>query len=69
MYMCVCIYTYIHICIYVYVYVYVYIYIYIYTYIVICDLVAAPARAVRDLGIHQRGVEWEGGAVDRGSII
>ena len=31
--------------------------------------VTRTAAQVAPLGIHQRGVQWEGGAVDWGSII
>ena len=41
-------------CIYMYIYIYI-----LYTY--------TPHRAL--LGIHYMGVQWEGGAVDGGSII
>ena len=47
---------------------YMYIYIYIYIYEgqeVVTQLAPEPGR----VGIHYGGVQWEGGAVDGGSII
>ena len=59
-----CIYIYIYIYIYLYIYIYMYlslsIYIYIYTHTIYADT---------QMGIHQRGVQSEGDAVDGGSII
>ena len=61
-------YVYIHICIYIYVYIHIYICVYIHTYVCtrpICTL--DPARLI---GYSlQGGVQWEGDAVDGGSII
>ena len=79
------IHIYIYMYIYIYVYIYIYIYIYTCTYahthyIILHALSSAPRppRAWRSrrpslatalLGIHHRGVQSEGGAVDGGSII
>ena len=45
----------------------IYIYIYIYTYA--CMYVHIFMSLLVGLGIHYRGVQWEGGAVDWGSTI
>ena len=49
------------------VYIYIYIYIYIYVHRDRCPEDHPKLRA--PVGIHYRGVQWEGGAVDWGSII
>ena len=64
--MCIYIYTHIH------TYIYIYIYIYTHDYRLVANGRRWPGEASAtpsDLGIHQRGVQSEGGAVDWGSII
>ena len=71
-------------CMYVYIYIYIYIYIVIYTYTAgdrgfcrsgfrvhswLRRLAVALGAPAIFLGIHYRGVQWEGAAVDGGSII
>ena len=57
------------ICMYVYIYIYIYTYIYIYIYICKHPCNQWASATGPSLGIHQRGVQWEGGAVDGGSIM
>ena len=65
----------IYVCIYIYIYIYIYIHIYIYREREreICSELTSTVRGCASLppclGIHQRGVQSEGGAVDGGSII
>ena len=66
--------VYIHIYIYIYTYTHTYSYSYTYTYTYTYTYMwptAVEQRAASQpvLGIHYRGVHWEGGAVDWGSII
>ena len=60
--LCICMYMRVNIYIYIYMYIYIYTHIYIYIYIY------GTARPTL-LGIHYRGAQSEGGAVDGGSII
>ena len=61
----------------IYIHIYIYIYIYIHTEILqrhilrpMAGLASPSSLALSlSLGIHYRGVQWEGGAVDGGSII
>ena len=71
-------------CIYIYIYTYIHV-LYIYIYIIIITIIissiqlwatrlairitATAATYEAELGIHYRGVQWEGGAVEWGSII
>ena len=66
-----CVYVYIYIYIYIYIYTYIYIYIYIYITGVFLASAKCPVVAMLNntLGTHYRGVQWEGGAMDGGSII
>ena len=73
------VYIYIYICIntcvYVYIYIYIgrererYVYVYVYVYVPSARRGSACTPLPAALGIHQRGVQSEGGAVDGGSII
>ena len=64
-----------YVCIYIYIHIYIYIYIYIYVqrvHGVTASEVECEPDNERDrvcLGIHYRGAQWEGGAVDGGCII
>ena len=52
-----------------YVCMYVYIYIYIYIHVLASFIGGYSCFDKVQLGIHYRGVQWEGGAADGGSII
>ena len=59
-----------YIMIYIYIHVIIHIYIYIYTHKTeTCGDSGDASPAERPEGIHYRGVQWEGGAVDGGSIM
>ena len=53
-----------YICMYVYIYIYIYIYIYVF-----CCGTAGLISSLAPLGAHYRGVQWEGGAVNGGSLM